>query len=483
MRKSTLVAATLMALAMLAAATATPAQQPALQLYVPLTNYPGDGTSLELIVTNPDQVTARSFAGTIFAEGSDGSTDGGTATGTVTVPPKTTMVIKGPPGTGLWRIHGYIGLQVSARLRVPTASPSHEAAPLPVFDADRVHPAGSTVLVQSLMAGEGYLSDFGLFNAGGASARCEANVYLAGGTQVGPTFVLHVAPRSFTLFENVPSMLAPGISVADARVTMTCDQAYFALSRTVNPTTGYLAINTPSSTIAEGLTGAGSPPPPPPPPPSPPPPPPNNNPPPPPPPPNNNPPPPPPPNSPPGAAVRYTQPGNFFTASAGNPNLVLNIGVPVGRTYSSFHVSFDVFHGGWDRRQPDGIHNIAYSTRGGWSGDVYMLITGRGPGKNVIRNEVTVDLGKNQISTKAVNGQLPPGGTYHVDYTYSHKARKWEATISEGGNVVFNFSGPTTGPVFTKNGTWKIFFSDVPAGAHVSNIGWRYSDLLFELIP
>ncbi len=187
----------------------------AAQLYVPLTNYPGDGTTLEIIVTNPDTTTARTFTGAILAEGTNGNTDLGTPTGSVTVDPRTTRVIKAPPGKGTWRLSGFDGLEISARMRVPTAVADYQGEEVPLLDSDNVHPANSKAIVQSLLAAHGYLTDFALWNAAKVNARCEATVHLANGAQIGPAFLIHVAPLSLTLFENVAAVAVipdPGLA-------------------------------------------------------------------------------------------------------------------------------------------------------------------------------------------------------------------------------------------------------------------------------
>src|SRR5688572_9890146 len=215
----------------------------ATQLYVPLTNYPGDGTTLEIVVTNPDTV-ARMFAGVIIAQGVNGNVDQGTPTPSVTVEPGSTRVVKAPPGTGLWRLHGHEGLEISARMRVPTDSPNYQGEEVPILSSDVLHPANSKVIVQSIVAAHGYLSDFVLFNGSKATARCQASVHLVSGQKIGPDFAIHVAPLSLSLFENVAAVAVVPNQVSQVRISMVCDQPYFVYTRTVNPQTGYLAIHT-----------------------------------------------------------------------------------------------------------------------------------------------------------------------------------------------------------------------------------------------
>jgi hypothetical protein len=431
-------------------------------LYVPLTSYAGDGTVLELVATNPDPEVTRLFSGAIFAEGQNGLTATGTPTEQVGVVPGATRVIVAPQGIGVWRLKGHAGLQLSARLRVPGASSQHQGDAVPIMSADTVHPAGATVEVQSLIAASGYLSDFGLWNAGQAQARCEARVRLANGTQVGPSFVLSVAPLSFNLFEKVPTNLVAGSQASDVRVSMTCDQPFFVLGRTVNPQTGYVSIHTGATPFSAGLPDPGSSPPPPPPPP-----------------------PPPTGNAPPAATQMesFTRPGTFFTATVAVPSLLYELPVTPNVAFSELALSFDFVHGGWDPVAPQSVMNVAYLTRGAFTGDVFALITARGPAKNVVRNEITVDLPQGVVAGKVAGASLQPGTKYHVDYVYRPAAERWTLTISNSLGPVVNLQGFTSGPVWTRNGTWKILFSDVPSEGHASNLGWIYSDLDVEWRP
>ncbi|HVR29241.1 MAG TPA: hypothetical protein VMS86_06860 [Thermoanaerobaculia bacterium] len=450
-------------LSMFAALAVPNAAARAQQVYVPLTSYPGDGTVLELVATNPDTELTRVFSGVVLPEGADGVTTAGEATGAIGVAPGSTRVVVGPPGIGLWRLEGYSGLQLSARLRIPGSTSSRQGDWVPILSRDSVHPANTTVEAQSLIAATGFLSDFGVFIAGQVAARCDARLLLADGTQVGPAHVLQLAPLSFHLFRNVPTDLVSGAQIADARVSIRCDQDFFVLSRTVNPQTGYVSIHTGATALGAGLPKPGEPTPPPPPPP----------------------PPPPSGNAPPTATQveRFTRSGSFFTPTLAEPYLDLELPVTPNVAFSELAVSFEVEHGGWDAVDPAGIVNLLYLTRGGFTGDVFALITARGPGKNVVRNQITVDLPQGQQLSRVTKTALQPGSTYHVDYLYAGQAGRWTLTISEAGVPIVNLAGPTTGPIWTKGATWTILLSDAPSPGHVSSLGWSYRDLSVEWRP
>jgi hypothetical protein len=221
-------------------------------VYVPRTSYTGDGTVLELIVTNPDPERSRSFRGVLLDEGADGTAAIGTSTEAILVAPKSTRIVAAPAGVGLWRLEGQAGLQIGARLRIP-GGVSRQGEAVPVLNSVNVHPADATVEVQSLVGASGHLSDIGLFNAGDQVAVCEARVSRVDGAQIGPTLTLEVAPLSFTLLENVPGGLTEGAQVADARISMRCDQSFFVLSRTIDQAAGQVSIQTAATAIDAGL--------------------------------------------------------------------------------------------------------------------------------------------------------------------------------------------------------------------------------------
>jgi hypothetical protein len=428
-------------------------------LYIPLTSYPGDGTVLEVVAVNPDPDVTRVFAGTVFAEGANGATDAGSAIEQIGVAPNTTRVITGPSGVGLLRIRGYSGLQISARLRVPGGASQHQGDAVPVLDTANAIAANTTVETTSLLAAAGYLGDFGLFNASDQTALCDARVRLADGTQIGPSFALQVAPLSFTLYERIPAALTGGAQVSNARVTMRCDQRFFVLSRTVNPQTGYVSIHTASAAIARGLPDPGTTPTPPP--------------------------PPPPGNAPPAATAleTFARPGTFYTPSDAQPELLLELPVTPNVAFSSLSLRFKLRHGGWNPINPEAVLNLAYLTRGVFYGDVFALITARGPNRNVVRNEITVDLPQNEVLSRSKTATLEPGKVYAFDYLYDWPAGRFTLTISDELGPYRIISGPATGPVWTKNNTWKLLLSEVPREGHAPILGWMYSDLVIEWRP
>ena len=434
----------------LAAGQLIPVAAQAQSLYVPLTSIPGDGTVLELVAVNPDPEVTRVFSGSILGRGANGVTSPGTPTEQIGVAPGTTRVVVGPGGVGLWRLKGFAGLQISARLRVPGGASQQQGDAVPIFSLDNAIAANTTVETTSLLAANGFRSDVGLFNAGEVAANCTARVVLADGTQVGPIFGLIVPPLSFSLYEQIPAAFIGSAQVSNARLTMRCDQKFFVLSRTLNPTTGYVSFHTAATAIAHGFPDPGdradadSEP------------------------------------HPPAPATRRRPrprsrpspgPGAFFTPSAAQPELLLVPVVTPNVSFRSLAMSFKLNHGGWNPVNPEAVLNLAYLTRGDFNGDVFASITARGPGRNVVRNEITIDLPAGQGLSRAKTVILEPGEQYDFDYVYDWTAGTFTLTVSDDLGPFKIISGPVTGPVWTQNQPWTLLLSEQPREGHAPLLG------------
>ena len=127
--------------------------------------------------------------------------------------------------------------------------------------------------------------------------------------------------------------------------------------------------------------------------------------------------------------------------------------------------------------------NLAYLTRGDFTGDVFASITARGPNRNVVRNEITVDLPQGQALSRSKTVFLEPGEAYGVDYLYDWPAGTFTLTVSDALGPIKFISGPVTarcGPG-TRPGP-----SSSPrrrGKAMRRNLGWTYSDLVIEWRP
>jgi hypothetical protein len=312
----------------------------------------------------------------------------------------------------------------------------------------------------SLLAASGFRNDVGLFNAGEVSANCSARVVLADGTQVGPVFALTVAPLSFTLYEHIPQAFIGSAQVSNARLSMRCDQKFFVLSRTLNPLTGYVSFHTPATAIGHGFPDPGTQPTP-------------------------TPSPTPPAGSPPPATAveTYSQLGSFYTPSVAEPQRQLTPTFTPNVAFKTLHVTFELEHGGWNAVNPEAVLNLLWLTRGDFYGDTFASITARGPGRNVVRTETTIDLPQGQAISRSKTTLLEPGKVYTFDYLYDHPNGTFTLTVSDDLGPLKIIKGPTTGPVWTRHKTWTLLLSEAPREGHAPNYGWKYSDLVITLTP
>ena len=190
---------------------------------------------------------------------------------------------------------------------------------------------------------------------------------------------------------------------------MRCDQRFFVLSRTVNPQTGYVSIHTASTAIARGFPdpGVGAAPPP----------------------------------RPRRRPATRRRPRPRSSSSPGparstrrppsQPELLLELPVTPNVAFKSLSLSFKLQHGGWDPANTEAVMNLAYLTRGDFTGDVFASITARGPNRNVVRNEITVDLPQGQGLSRSKTVILEPGEVYDIDYLYDWTAGTFTLTVSD----------------------------------------------------
>lgn len=423
-------------------------------LFVPLTSSAEDGTELEILVANPD-VVDHTFEGAVVPRDLDALATAGTDTGSITVPALQTIVVNGPVGIGLWRITGPPALDFYARQRVKDGV---GAVQVPVLSA--ASGRSGVFRVQSLRAVPGTTGTFSLINLSSEEGHCVARVFRANGQQLGPDFSLPFPPMAMRHFENIPHALAPGESVAELRVVLDCDQKFFAFARLINHMTGALSIITPSAALATGFSDivgdpggdpGGEPPPP------------------------------------SGDAFVFKR-DTFFTSTSQDPRRELRFDVPADKTYAQLRMAFDFVFGGWSNSNRDGIHRIVHLSRDGtrFSTHTYSLLSARGPNRNLVRNEITIDLPRFEVIDKVKKGvSFVKGREYHVDYLWDGVVGVWELEIREkGGPMIVALDGRTTGPVYTERGKWLFNVGDVAEEAHARTpAGWTWRNIVIELRP
>ncbi len=328
---------------------------------------------------------------------------------------------------------------------------AHEVA-LPVVSSDNLIAAGTRVQLLPLSRLGGKRTDLVLLNLGFDAATCTVARFRSNGGAIGATSQVQLKALSVRRFADVLADLGD-TPVAAARALVDCDRNYYALAVTADGASGHLTVIEPAASGASTLSPPGTEPPP---------------------------------GPCPAGAECFAPLTGSFVSTRSNPNVRLVLPVTKNVEFNQLVVELDVTHGGWFARNPDGIHNFFYLTRTGtYDGHTYGFITTRGPGRNFVRNEYTVDLPRGQSQKFTQPVVLVPGTTYRVRYVYDFPARRFTVVFTDlaSGQVVVDFSGPVSRPIRTQGGTWRISLSDLEAEARVPSLGWTFNNLKVRFLP
>jgi hypothetical protein len=400
--------------------------------------------------------SGRAFATLFFAENTDGTERGDDPpVDRVGVPAGATIVVTAlvdEGAVGLLEIEAAPQLAFQARVLATSEKGQTLGSFLPIISSENLIGGGEALRLEPLGKFGTQVTDFYVINGGEGPAECTAQFFRANGQDLGSAAVFAVKPRSMRAFDDVLGILGAS-DLSGVRASLSCDQEFYAFALVTDQADGEVVSVLPSAlgTSELDIPGRVLPPEP----------------------------------CPEGASC-FDLPGDIFVATNSDRRRQIAVPVPKNSEYNQLRVDFDFVHGGWYSRLPDGIHNIFYLTRtGGYSGHTYGFTTTRGPNRNFVRNEVTVDLGRG-ANIKASQGvQLSPGREYHVAYTYDWPSKDIQLVISEkaSGRVVVNITMDVARRIRTQGGTWYIVFSDNAAEAHVPGLGWKWSNLVIQFIP
>lgn len=191
----------------------------------------------------------------LLATNSDG-TQRPTPPTTVTVQPgKTAIVQPGAAFRGLVELNGSSDQRYSARLT--GTGPGRLGVYLPVITSDNLISGGKTVYLQGLLGGSGRTTDLTLVNLASTASQCTASLLQADGTVIAGPVAIAMKPLSH---QAVADVFAGG-NAADARITASCTQNFFAYALISDAATGEISYVGPAGNGASGI-GGGTPPPP-----------------------------------------------------------------------------------------------------------------------------------------------------------------------------------------------------------------------------
>jgi hypothetical protein len=236
---------------LLTAACAAPAF--AGELLIPLASgTAADGTtwSTRLWVTNTGAV-ARSWTSTFIAQGADGTKAPAGKSFTVAAGATVPATNLAPAGqSGLLLVSGAPQLLLTARLEGKGKDGALKASSAgPLISGHDLAPAGGTLHLHGLSHRQnGLITDLYLVNAARQTAQCTVDAYRDDATRIGggrytlPPLSLRAVEKALAVFGST--------GIDEARITVTCDQAFYAYARVAKPGSGEMNVMTPPAALA-----------------------------------------------------------------------------------------------------------------------------------------------------------------------------------------------------------------------------------------
>ncbi len=391
----------------------------------------------------------------LIGENEDGTEREEPTTGQVLVAPSGTVFVSNvvaEGAVGMLELTTPPQVSVQARLVGEVNGVANMGAAMPVISSENIVEPNQRIHLQPWIRSADRETDLIVVNLGFEGASCTVNAFRGGGGQIGTSSILNLEPLSMRQFPDVLGILGQD-SLGAGRGSVVCDQPFYAFSATFDFSKGTVVTSYPAAQGSSTLIRPDQLPEP---------------------------------GVCPERADCFEILGDFHTAVRGNDKFRIAVPVTKNVEFRQLVVELDFTHGGWFSSNPEGIHNIFYLTRtGGYSTHTFGFVTTRGPGRDLVRNEVTVDLprGENQKMTQGVS--LSPGTTYHVHYLYDGQTGLIEVNVTEKftGRQVVGLFGNIARRIRTQNKTWFITFSDGQAEAHVPSRDWTYSNLSVQFIP
>ena len=353
----------------------------------------------QVLVSNPAGLK-RSISAQLIPTEADGTTTR-LDRGSVAVGPQSTRPLPDAATTddfGLLELTGAPQLVVGASLVGPGGS---RGAELPVISAANLFAADATADVLGLARTGGVVSHFVLVNLGHTAASCNLVVRRAGGSQIGATAAVSLAPLSQRSFADVLGLLGES-KIAGARVSARCNQPFYAFGTLFEQAAGEAYLLPPAQSTASTLS----------------------------------PPSPGVPGCPPGASACFTRAGAFYTTTATETTRSY-LWAPQITQFGRIEAKVRFRLSRWDAN-PNAFYNLLYLSRNSHvSGHAYAEVNLREKGK--INNVVLVE----QVQNKVIDVTMVPGQSYDVHYVYDAANRVFALTVKDlAGRVIGSHSTP-----------------------------------------
>jgi hypothetical protein len=219
----------------------------------------GDGTAFatRIWITNPGAVTRR-VTYTFIAPGADGTQ--AKSGGTLSIPAGESVLATNlsPAGkNGILLLNGAPQLLITPRLEATGPNGALRAAAAgPIVSGLELAPANGRLHLHGLThRQEGLITDLYVINASRQSAQCTVEAFRDNGTPIGATQRFTLPPLSTRVTEKALATFgASGID--EARVAVSCSQAFYAWARVAKPGGAELNVVTPTPALGRDVTTA-----------------------------------------------------------------------------------------------------------------------------------------------------------------------------------------------------------------------------------
>jgi hypothetical protein len=215
-----------------------------------------DGTawSTRIWVANSGAV-ARRLAWTFIAPGADGTK--ATTTGSLTISPGDTVLAKNlaPAGkNGMLLVSGAPQLSITPRLEAVGPNGALRAASAgPVVSGVELAPGNGTLHLHGLSNRQGGLiTDLYVINASRQATQCTVRAFRDDGSAIGSPLALSLPPLSLRVTEKAVASFG-ATAIDEARVAISCGQAFYAWARVYKPGGAELNVVTPAPALGRDV--------------------------------------------------------------------------------------------------------------------------------------------------------------------------------------------------------------------------------------
>ena len=400
-----------------------------------------------LWLSNPG-TTARQVTVFFLLAGTDGTQRGTAKPQAFTLAANGTMLLTNlaPDGaSGLLEITGAAQILATAHLEGLDAQHAiASTAYLPAISSKNLVAKNGTADLLSLSRSDnGPVTNLGLVNLGQQVAQCTVRATLVNGAPLGGAAVVTVPPVSVRRFEDALGFLGVS-SVADARLSATCDQNFSAFAEILGTVVPSAVLVAPTVSLDSTLVPPGT-------------------------------------SPPPGDSVVVQRAGTFFIATTNASDFSMPLPLVAKQSYGKATIEFDMTTGTFSPVY-DSLLGFVRQAGHGAPRTLYFGFNIRGS-----RGKTFIDLGV-PVLDPTITGSFPwqQHMTYHVKIVYDAQARKMTLQASQNGVVLHNLSGAIYNLDMSDQGTGlalKFGLAGIADEAFFPPIGYSFANLRAQFDP